>query len=136
MERQKKVAELKASGKPGTPVTEESFKAWQERKRKARAEAAKKLVETEMKKKKGGKGLGVLSGRDLYEYKKTLFDVGDDEEDVDMSGPEPTEEEGSETAAAVAENGGGDVEDVAAKVQTDLFLEGDDEDLDDLDDDE
>ena len=129
MQRQKKVEELKKAGQ-GTPVTEETFKEWQERKRKAKADAAKKLVEAEMKKKKGGKGLAVLSGRDLYEYKKSLFSVGDDEEDVDTSVPEPDDETTQQSATT-----NGDVAHVAAKVESDLFLEGDDEDLDDLDDD-
>ena len=81
MQRQKKVEELKKAGK-GTPITEATFKEWQERKRKAKAEAAKKLVEAEMKKKKGGKGLAVLTGRDLYTYKQSLFDAGNDEAEV------------------------------------------------------
>ena len=140
MQRQEKVAELKQSGK-GTPVTEESFKEWQERKQKARAEAAKKMVEKEMKKKKGGKGLGILSGRDLYEYKKSLFDVGNDQEDVDTSGAEPPDEEGEngdtqqqqqQQQEQSDQNGG--VSHVAAKVESNLFLEGDDDDLDDLED--
>lgn len=127
-ERQKKVAELKKSGK-GTPVTPETFAAWQEKKRKKREEAAKKLVETEMRKKKGGKGLAVLSGRDLFEYKKDLFNIdhltGEEGSESNLDG---IGEEMEETADAA-------VEEVVAKVQSDLFLEGDDEDLDDLDDD-
>eukprot|EP00518_Triparma_eleuthera_P004354 CAMPEP_0182465184 /NCGR_PEP_ID=MMETSP1319-20130603/9044_1 /TAXON_ID=172717 /ORGANISM="Bolidomonas pacifica, Strain RCC208" /LENGTH=254 /DNA_ID=CAMNT_0024664877 /DNA_START=195 /DNA_END=955 /DNA_ORIENTATION=- len=71
--RQKMFSDLKKSGSKGTPVTEESLRQWQERKRKRKADAARKLVEAEMKKKKGGKGLSVLSGRDLYEYNKGLF---------------------------------------------------------------
>ena len=51
-QRQKKLDDLKAKGIKGTPVTEESFKLWQERKRKAKEDAARKLVETEMKKRK------------------------------------------------------------------------------------
>lgn len=70
-----------------------------------------------MKKKKGGKGLSVLSGRELYNYKKDLFKDQDDGDD------------------AVSENGQvKGVEAVAEKVEKDLFL-GDD-DLDDLDDDD
>ena len=163
MQRQQKLAELKKLGL-GTPVTEASFKEWHDRKLKARAEAAKKLVEAEMRKKKGGKGLAVLSGRDLYEYKKSLFDVGNNEEDVDvdMTGVEEKEEEeegfAENAAAATIEsieemNGdskpaaeetrteesqsatGDDIAQVTAKVESHLFLEGDDEDLDDLDDD-
>jgi hypothetical protein len=117
------VEELQKSGK-GTKVTPETFAIWQDRKRKKRADAARKLVEAEFKKKKGGKGLAILSGRDLYEYKKDLFEVEEDK-----------------VVAKDDDNGDGKVEDdieveqVAEKVQSDLFLEGDDEDLDDLDDD-
>ena len=127
MQRQQKVAELKKAGK-GTPVTEESFKEWQERKRKAKAEAAKKLVEAEMKKKKGGKGLAVLSGRDLYTYKQSLFEDKDDD-------GEGNKEDGSGADNDEKQQQNGDVSDVAAKVESNLFLEGDDEDLDDIDDD-
>lgn len=107
-ERQVKVAELKKSGK-GTKVTPESFAIWQEKKRKIKSAIAKKMVEQEFKKKKGGKGLAVLSGRALYEYKRDLF-------------KDPTSSD--------------QVEEITTKVETDLFLEGDDDDsLDDIDDD-
>jgi hypothetical protein len=140
-------------------VTEASFKEWNERKLKTRAEAAKKLVEAEMRKKKGGKGLAVLSGRALYEYKKSLFDIGNNEEDVDVdmtaidedeeeevvtAQTQEAEEEASdgdckpaatETTTETQQQTNGEVVNVAAKVESALFLEGDDEDLDDLDDD-
>mmetsp|Transcript_28272 Transcript_28272/g.45963 ORF Transcript_28272/g.45963 Transcript_28272/m.45963 type:complete len:296 (-) Transcript_28272:197-1084(-) len=133
-QRQKKLKELKASGKKGTPVTEATFKMWQERKRKRKEAAIKKMVEAEMKKKKGGKGLSVLSGRELYNYKKDLFkdQEGDDVVVVDASNKEEeksSKDDAKVTDAAVA------VEAVAEKVQKDLFLDGDDDDLDDLDDD-
>jgi uncharacterized HAD superfamily protein len=115
-QRQAMVKKLKDSGKKGTPVTEETFREWQERKRAKHREQVKKKVEAELKKKKGGKGLAVLSGRDLYEYKKELFKDDDD-------------------ALAVVEEEE-QVEAVAQKVETDLFLEGDDDDLpSDLEDD-
>ena len=147
------------SGK-GTKVTPESFSIWQAKKRKRKQEIAKKMVERgtqlklsstytclplscniyfycliqyfntshftltstysflELKKKKGGKGLAVLSGRALYEYKKDLF-------------KDPTSDE-------VGGDGNGDknnVEEVATKVQQNLFLDGEDDDsLDDMDD--
>ena len=87
-QRQQKLKELKASGKAGTPVTEASFKEWQERKRKRKEAEIKKVVEAELRKKKGGKGLSVLSGRELYNYKKDLFkdDEGDDVEVVGVMG--------------------------------------------------
>ena len=102
-ERQKKVAELKASGK-GTPVTPETFAVWQERKRQRKMEENSKMVEKELKKKKG-KGLSILSGRALYDYKKELFEDRDED----------------------------NVEDVAEMVESELFLqEAADDDLDDL----
>lgn len=79
LQRQKKLKELKTKGIKGTPITHETFKVWQERKQKRKQDAARKLVERELKKKKGGKGLSVLSGKDLFHYKRDLFK--DDEED-------------------------------------------------------
>jgi len=112
-------------GKKGTPVTGATFKAWQERKRKRKEAAAKKLVETEMKKKKGGKGLSVLSGRELYNYKKALFKDQDPEGGnvMDMSHADEGEEKKTSENVGV----------LAVKVEEDLFLDGDDDDLDDLD---
>ena len=114
-QRQKKLRELKESGVKGTPVTEETFKAWQEKKRKRKAAETKKLVEKEMKKKKGGKGLSILSGRELYNYKKELFQ--------DQEGDDGNNNVVDVNAEAA----------IAMKVEKDLFLEGDD-DLDDLED--
>ena len=140
-QRQKKVEELKKSGK-GTKVTPETFAAWQDRKRRRRAEEAKKLVEAEFKKKKGGKGLAVLSGRDLYEYKKDLFEIKDADENDGGESESAASKLASQPTPDLNANGDGNtqqdrtVEDVADKVQSDLFLEGDDDDLDDLDDDQ
>lgn len=138
MQRQKKVAALKASGQKGTPVTEKTFKEWQDRKRKRHAAEAKKLVEKELKKKKG-KGLAILSGRDLFEYKRDLFK--DDDDDLNNAEMDLTAEVGQhgepkdkEKAADGSEPEAAAVEDVADRVQSELFLEGDDDDLDDLDD--
>jgi hypothetical protein len=119
-ERQKKVQELKKSGNGGTKITPETFGVWQEKKRKQRAEKARKLVEAELRKKKGGKGLGVLSGRDLFEYKKDLFNM------KEQNNPDEEVQQKEENAH---------VEAIAEKVQSDLFLEGDDDDLDDIEDD-
>eukprot|EP00557_Chaetoceros_sp_GSL56_P003518 CAMPEP_0176487998 /NCGR_PEP_ID=MMETSP0200_2-20121128/6457_1 /TAXON_ID=947934 /ORGANISM="Chaetoceros sp., Strain GSL56" /LENGTH=287 /DNA_ID=CAMNT_0017884917 /DNA_START=166 /DNA_END=1029 /DNA_ORIENTATION=- len=131
LQRQKKLAELKEKGIKGTPVTEESFRAWQERKRKSRQEEAKKLVENELKKKKGGKGLSVLSGRDLFEYKRELFQDDEDADDADDL------RRGSDEEDAPSDLIHEEIKEVADKVQSDLFLDGDDDDdLDDLEDDE
>ena len=89
--------------------------------------------EQEMKKKKGGKGLSVLSGRDLYEYKKSLFDAGDQEEDVDTSAMEDNDNE-AETEGETPKETEQDLAEVVARVESNLFLEGDDDDLEDLDD--
>jgi hypothetical protein len=130
-QRQKLVAELQRSGKRGTPVTEETFRAWQERKRQRRAAEAKKKVEAELRKKKGGKGLSVLSGRDLYNYKKELFDREDEGDDDEITPNESLHSIREEKKDA----SDGLIQDVAEKVEENLFLEGDDEDLDDIDDD-
>jgi hypothetical protein len=130
MQRSKLVDDLKKAGRTGTPITPETFAAWQERKRKARAEAARLKVEAEFKKKKGGKGLSVLSGRDLYEYKRDLFNKDDDDDNDNMTdGPTGTTSRQSSTISDTP------VDQVAAKVQSNLFLQGDVDDLDDLDDD-
>lgn len=47
-QRQKKLRELKASGVKGTPVTEETFKAWQDKKRKRKDAETKKLWKMEV----------------------------------------------------------------------------------------
>eukprot|EP00920_Eleutheroschizon_duboscqi_P014812 GHVT01034262.1.p1 GENE.GHVT01034262.1~~GHVT01034262.1.p1 ORF type:complete len:233 (-),score=73.94 GHVT01034262.1:1018-1716(-) len=61
----------------GTPVTFESFQRWKESIEKRRVEAveAKRVAEA---KKTGGKGLHLLTGRDLFAYDPTLF-VDDDD---------------------------------------------------------
>lgn len=103
MERTKLIETLAAQNKKGTPVTEETFAQWQAAKRQRKELEMKKAVEAELKKKKGGKGLSVLSGRDLYQYKADLF-VDDNNDD----------------------------DNVTEAVDSKLFLQGDDDDLDDL----
>lgn len=165
------MAELKASGKAGTPVTAETFAAWYHQKRQRKLEAAKLLVEAELKKKKGGKGLGVLSGRALFEYKRELFKDADANDGDGADGEDRGEvfdlsklarEQEEEDAAnernnnynnhnstdendndnddgdnKYAENGDKAAESekpaaAAANLQSHLFLQGDDDDLDDL----
>ena len=132
-QRQKKLAELKASGQKGTPITEATFKEWQERKRKRKEAEMKKRLDAEMKKKKGGKGLSVLSGRELANYNNKLFKDMDDGDVADMGMEEGgSSEEGAVNTESVAALG---VEAVAEKVEKDLFLDGGDDDLDDIEDD-
>jgi DRG Family Regulatory Proteins, Tma46 len=173
MERQKVLVQLKAAGKIGTPVNPETFAAWQEQKRLARQADIKRRVETELRKKKGGKGLSVLSGRDLYEYRKELFTKMDDEDDNnaiynynsndnDNNGNDNentiSKQQQQQSSIGTSENGNDDnkngtrngtiqncqdgttndtksMDQVASKIQSDLFLQGDDEDLDEIDDD-
>ena len=137
-QRQQKLRELRASGLKGTPVTPATFREWQERKRKRKEAEMKKLVEAEMKKKKGGKGLSVLSGRELYNYKRELFK--DQEGDADLvmdvanKGSGEDEEKSSKDVGIDGAAMAG-VDAVVERVEKDLFLNGDDVDLDDLEDD-
>jgi len=121
-QRQKLVADLKKNGTTGTKITPETFAVWQAKKRKMKLEESRKMVEKEMRKKKGGKGLAVLSGRALYEYKKELFNIESD----------PVSNEKSDDNVDKDDT----IIEVAAKVESNLFLEGDDDSLDDLSDDE
>jgi hypothetical protein len=130
-ERQRKVEELKRLGK-GTPVTPQTFAEWQERKQKKRAEEIKKTVEAEFRKKKG-KGLSVLTGRDLYEFKRDVFkDMDDDAEDGASA-------DGDDIRAMVTNGEGGGSseaeEALAANVQKNLFLDEGDVDLEEIEDD-
>lgn len=140
--RQKKVEELQKAGK-GTPVTPETFAAWQERKRQKRVELLKKTVEAEFRKKKG-KGLSILSGRELYEYKRDVFkDMAEDAEDgASLDGnDEPNNPLSARSSLQLSEPDGekngtaNGVELVAATVQSSLFLDDGDVDLDDIEDD-
>jgi DRG Family Regulatory Proteins, Tma46 len=130
--RQAKVAEMKKAGK-GTPVTPESFAAWQERKRARRQAENKKLVEAEFRKKKGGKGLAILTGRDLFEYKRDLFlDREDDAEDGASEDEDlPTT---SRQTSTLSESDDA-VQETTKQIDSQLFLQEADDDLDDLDDD-
>ena len=127
-ERQKKIKELKASGKPGTPVTEASLKAWQDRKRKRKADENKKLVEAEMKKKGKNKGLSMLSGRALYEYNQSLFVDDANVQDIDTKNLKGIEEENEEM-----ENDEQDADNLA-KLDLGVFTNEGDIDLEDLED--
>jgi len=152
LQRQQKIAALKASGKKGTPVTEVTLRAWQERKRKRKEEEIKKLMEAESRKKKGGKGLSILSGRDLFHFKKELFVDDAAAENVEIGMLKGLEEDGDgeedsifDFAKSLKEAKAKGDEVVAAEegvkklgvanglvANKELFLEGDDDDLDDL----
>lgn len=145
--------DLHVEGFVGTEVNAESLNAWVAEMQAQAKEVAEKKVQ-EAKRTKGGKGLAVLTGKELFQYNSDLFQ--DDEAatgaeemvaPVDAPPSDDEEEEGGdegEGAAggagehAVGEEGepaqeapaaGGDT----AAVDETLFG-GDDDDLDDLDD--
>ena len=53
-------AKMRADGIVGTPVTEESLAVWKAARAERKRAANAALVEAELKKKKGGKGLSIL----------------------------------------------------------------------------
>jgi DRG Family Regulatory Proteins, Tma46 len=144
MLRSKLVEDLKKEGKTGTPINPETFAIWQEKKRLKRASEVAKKVEAELRKKKGGKGLSILSGRDLYQYKRELFtkiDEGDGKDDIAMTLPSRDDRaandvEDDENANDVNDDNNNIVNEIATKVQADLFLHEGDDDLDDILDDD
>lgn len=66
-------AKMRSEGVAGTPVTEKTLSEWKARKAEKVRQAAVAKVAAEMKKKKGGKGLSVLSGKELFAYNAALF---------------------------------------------------------------
>lgn len=136
--RQLKLEELAKNGQKGTPITEETFKKWLDNKKQKRALEAKKAVEAEFKKKKGGKGLSILSGRDLYLYNQKLFkdddldnemdlDNGNDNDNGVVNNTDSIDHTDTTTTAT-------DVLQLNEKLDENLFLHDNDDDLDDLDD--
>jgi hypothetical protein len=76
-------AKLSAEGKKGTPITAESFAKWRIEKLARKQAEAEARLKSEQSKKKGGKGLSVLSGKELFSYNASLFI--DDESAFDTS---------------------------------------------------
>lgn len=74
---------MQYEGKNKTPVTAESFAKWKADKAEQKKRENAEKVAQELKKKTKGKGLSVLSGKDLFEYDASLF--VDDEEANDES---------------------------------------------------
>ncbi|CAM9468445.1 unnamed protein product [Chrysoparadoxa australica] len=118
---------LRQEGKVGTPVTNESLAKWKADRAEKKRRAEKELVEKEIKKKGKAKGLNVLSGRALFDYDATLFK--DDDDAVDNSTM-------AERQEATDEDGGDETKKLSEQVNTSLFVDDVDEDLDDLDDDD
>jgi hypothetical protein len=101
-------AKLASEGKVGTPVTAESFAKWRAAKLAKRQADAEAKVKIELTKKKGGKGLSVLSGKELFNFNAALF-VDDDaaldatEENALNADTKRSEEEAEAIAKAEAE---------------------------------
>lgn len=95
------------------------------------------MVDAELKKKKGGKGLSVLSGRELFNYRKELFDGNFDEDENNDKGDAENNNNNNNGEVSLVDEEDNKIQEVAEKVKSDLFLDGDDDDLDldDLDDD-
>ena len=83
-------AKLQEQGVPGTPVTEESFAAWKAAKAERKRREVEEKVKAEQTKKKGGKGLAVLSGKELFNYDSTLFKDDDGAINKDQEREEAT----------------------------------------------
>jgi len=64
-------------------------------------------MEAEQKKKKGGKGLSILSGRDLFVYKKELFVDDADAANVEVGAMKGLNEEEEEEGEGGEGGGGG-----------------------------
>lgn len=94
-------AKLAAEGKKGTPVTAESFAKWKADKQIRKQAEAEARLKAEHLKKKGGKGLSVLSGKELFSYNASLF--VDDESAFDTSDDKNLNEELLELQAKEAQ---------------------------------
>eukprot|EP00607_Mallomonas_marina_P004150 CAMPEP_0182425472 /NCGR_PEP_ID=MMETSP1167-20130531/11910_1 /TAXON_ID=2988 /ORGANISM="Mallomonas Sp, Strain CCMP3275" /LENGTH=357 /DNA_ID=CAMNT_0024606233 /DNA_START=156 /DNA_END=1226 /DNA_ORIENTATION=+ len=70
-------ARLAAEGRRGTPVTAETFAKWRADKLARKQAEAEARLKAEQSKKKGSKGLSVLSGKELFNFNASLF-VDDD----------------------------------------------------------
>jgi len=99
-------AKLAAQGKTGTPVTAETFAIWRAHKLAKRQADAEARMKAEQGKKKGGKGLSVLSGKELFNYNSALFvdDEGaaDDKDAVEYYNEQKAREEREEALQRAA----------------------------------
>jgi hypothetical protein len=124
-------AKMRSEGKSGTPVTEATLAKWKSDRVERRRLAAVAKVEAELRKKKGGKGLSVLSGKELFAYDHSLFvdDAGADDDKYERTS-DADEDEFVDAAGAAAEDG------AAAGGGGGGLYDDDIGDLDDLDDDD
>ena len=135
----------------GTPVTEETFMAWLEKRRKIKAKEKKQKQEDAKKKNKGitltGRMLfdsnkdifkddDAAAGDDVYANRVTLSDDEDDDDDDDSKaladGVAKLRFSGASGAPPAPSAAGTSSAPVIGDAS--LYLEGDDDDLDDLDD--
>mmetsp|Transcript_11022 Transcript_11022/g.18495 ORF Transcript_11022/g.18495 Transcript_11022/m.18495 type:complete len:305 (+) Transcript_11022:420-1334(+) len=100
-------AKLAAEGKQGTPVNAETFAAWRKAKLAQRQAEAEARVKAEQAKKKGGKGLSVLSGKELFNFNRDLFvddDAALDEKEESALSTEMAQRQEQEERAAKEES--------------------------------
>jgi hypothetical protein len=99
-------AALSAMGVKGTPVTEVSFQQWKRNKEIQKKRELEARVKAEQTKKKGGKGLSVLSGKELFNYDAALFkddDAGGNIDDDEVIAAETKAREEREAKMRQAE---------------------------------
>lgn len=139
----------------GTPVTEESFKAWKERREQMRLAAVEEAAKAA--KAQGKKASAAMSGKDLFTFDASLFVDDDgacseneyecaedpeysDDDDVPKKAPKDEVDEADaeateEAPAKGASSSSGAAGSSEVPINKDLFLQGGDvDDLDDLDD--
>ncbi|KAJ8611735.1 hypothetical protein CTAYLR_009198 [Chrysophaeum taylorii] len=110
---------MRKEGKVGTPVTPETFAEWKKRKAERLRREKEAALKAEQLKKKGGKGLSVLSGKDLFALDASLF-VDDDDAQIQDDYERRDDPPPPETPLPVGDES--------------LYLDGGDAELDDLDD--
>jgi len=107
-----------------TPVTPDTFAQWKFDRKKAREEAVEQKRK-DAEKSKGGRGLHVMSGRDLFTFDPSLFVDDDDAADDDAyEVKELSEEEQKEQALMDQKIADGEVgNSLATAIEEDLFLD-------------
>eukprot|EP00922_Rhytidocystis_sp_ex-Travisia-forbesii_P052225 GHVS01077500.1.p1 GENE.GHVS01077500.1~~GHVS01077500.1.p1 ORF type:complete len:351 (-),score=103.67 GHVS01077500.1:190-1242(-) len=128
----------------GTPVTLETFTAWKEKKESDRVKAVEEVRQAEAKR-TGGRGLHILTGRDLFAYDPSLFvddDAAADEDDYNeeedweatVAANQLALDNANATQKEEEETTNGNKREAAA-INENLFLQSDEDDFpDDLDD--
>lgn len=83
---------MRQQGRQGTPITAETFALWKQRKAARLRQEAETALKAEQLKRKGGKGLSLLSGKQLFAHDASLFVDDDDAHDSKAYERRPDEE--------------------------------------------